>query len=234
MQTPRYSRPSRILSYVARNKYERIMSLNDVSPEHVNRMFLWLKTLYNSRGRVYHNWAHIDEMLAMASNNIPNKINLAQYYAILFHDAIYTPGVRNNEAASVENLKLFIKCERQYGVWVSQHIVARACRIIMDTVHHYPTDSDSKLMIDLDLMRLSGNYEKFCDYSIMIEEEYGVIVGHEDFMIARLNFMKNFLARPRIFYTAFGKKNWEKPARENIKKYLIDNQGYIEHKKSFH
>lgn len=225
MQTPRPK---------TRAQYDRIMCLKDVPSEHVMRMFDWLGILYNAPSRVYHNWDHIEEMLDMAAILVPARINLSQYYAILFHDAIYEPGVSGNEAASAESLRLFLKSERQYGIWVAPPVVTRACHIIMDTVAHRPTCANSAVMLDLDLMRLAGTYDQFLAYSNMVEEEYSVIVGHEDFMVGRLNFMKSFLARPRLFHTAFGEKNWELPARNNIKKYLQENRGYIAHAKVLH
>lgn len=225
MQTPR---PKSVA------QCERIMCIHDVPPEHVMRMFAWLKHLYEAPSRIYHNWEYIEEMLAAASRRVPAKINLAQYYAILFHDAIYEPGVRGNEAASVKCMNLFLRSELKHGLWVSPQIIRRASCIIMDTVNHHPTGTDSAVMLDLGLMRLAVDYDAFLSHANMVEEEYSVIVGHEDFMVGRLKFFQQLIGKFRLFHTSFGERNWELPARNNIQKYLREHRGYIEHAKVLH
>ena len=225
MQTPR---PKSIV------QCERIMCINDVPPEHVTRMFAWLKHLYQAPSRIYHNWEYIEEMLLAAAHRVPAKINLAQYYAILFHDAVYEPGIKGSEAASVKCLRLFLKSEREHGLWVSPQIILRASRIIMDTINHQPTGTDSSVMLDLSLMRLAVDYDAFLSYANMVEEEYSVIVGHEDFMVGRLKFFQQLISKSRLFYTSLGEKKWELRARGNIQKYLLEHRGYIEHAKVLH
>lgn len=60
-----------------------------------------LRRRYAEPGRAYHNWRHIEELLAQFDAHAGQiEHPLAFRFAILFHDAIYDPRAADNEARS--------------------------------------------------------------------------------------------------------------------------------------
>ena len=61
--------------------------------------------LYQQPGRFYHNLSHVETMRFAASQMQSQLDPLVVDMAILFHDAVYRPGLRDNEQRSAEFAK---------------------------------------------------------------------------------------------------------------------------------
>lgn len=71
----------------------------------------WVKHMWKSPGRVYHDIGHAAHMMAIlrTDKNIPTQHKEALVVAVLFHDIIYVIGHPNNEEASASLLSTVLK-----------------------------------------------------------------------------------------------------------------------------
>lgn len=170
---------------------------------------------YNDWYRHYHNFTHIGEMMS-----ILNEIFIDDVYkagnsegfnvlkaAILYHDVEYIPGAWDNEYRSA------IIASQECGLpeWETREVE----RLILLTKDHVTHDKDTlgKVIIDADLAGLaSGQYE--ANSKKLRREFYSF--SDQEWQNGRVAWLEKFLARPTIYLTDYGKKNWEVSARFNM------------------
>ncbi len=168
--------------------------------------------------RHYHTLAHIEAMLA----HFDSHRALAQQAdwvraAIWFHDAIYDPTRGDNEARSAA---LAASSLRALG-WSDVACKRVAALIELTARHEAPAaDGDAALLIDLDLSILAAAPATYERYVAQVRREYGH-VSDADFRAGRHDFVAAQLARERIFSTPQLHDVWEAPARENLRRELI-------------
>jgi len=173
---------------------------------------------YDEPHRHYHNRAHLREMLdtALAMDCAPDA---AQALAIVFHDAIYVPGAARgvNEAMSAQLLRV-------YGGGVATETLDLAYRIVIDTADHLARSEPSRLVLDLDLVRLAGDAASFERYSrqVFVEQRSLVPVGDDAeawalFQRRRVRFFERMLERPEIFCLPAFRLRYEEVARRNLR-----------------
>lgn len=167
--------------------------------------------------RRYHSLHHVLEMLeyyhefvALHSNQL--TYDPAQVLAIWYHDAIYEPTRKDNEEASA---RLMLTQLGPLGV--DPEVLEAAAQIIRDTVTHEPSSLRSALVLDLDLLPLSADWDRFMHDTGLIREEYGH-VPESDWVEGRRKFIANMLNRPRI-YTGMPDEV-ESTARNNLLRQL--------------
>ena len=178
---------------------------------------------YRSPPRAYHGWSHVEdveqwyqEVLKGPGWKKPREV----FIAILFHDAIYVPGRKDNEEKSAQ-LALNL---------VDQHLprkqldTARIVELILLSARHgslTPTDVDSEaaLFLDCDMAILGAAPEVFDRYDAAIFEEF----RHLDsklYALGRRRFLSRLLASPRIFLSDFFRDRLEAAARANVSRAL--------------
>jgi predicted metal-dependent HD superfamily phosphohydrolase len=172
-----------------------------------------VKPFYDEPHRLFHNWDHIAYGL-----DIFKKLDTGtteQVIAWLFHDIIYDPTKRDNEALSGQLARKFIKENGDDNI-ISLGDVSV---IINDTMTHIPTVPISGLVLDIDMSSLADNdYNEFERQRLLAAKEYAffgkdvVMAGTKAFIIKTLN-------QDRIFTTDYFKP-MESVARSNLKKYL--------------
>ena len=119
----------------------------------------------------------------------------AMELAIWFHDIIYEPLERDNEAQSM-------KCfEDHLGEYLDVETINNVERFIMATDPRLERsgNADEDLMSDIDLSILGSSPEEYLEYSIAIRKEYSM-VPDVDFNAGRSAVLQNFLAN-RIYST---------------------------------
>ena len=175
-----------------------------------------LLAAYAEPQRAYHTLQHLDECLrtfdeAMASDLIakPDLIEMALW----FHDAVYDPKSSENEALSAQ------MAVEALGDGEAAREVAR---LIMLTKSHQPGDGpDDAWIIDIDLFILAQSPERVLEYERQIRQEYDW-VPEETYREKRVEILKGFLDRERIYQTEWARHRFEEPARENLHR-LITN-----------
>ena len=176
-----------------------------------------LVALYRQPGRHYHGLAHIEALLALASEyrdrlSDPEAVDAA----IWFHDAIYDSRRSDNEARSAalatEKLSSHAAPERLARIVVM--IEATATHALPDLGDEAAT-RDAAFFLDMDLSILGAPPAAFNSYEAAVRREYAW-VDEKAWRSGRAAVLKKFLARPRIFHTEAFRQDFEDQARKNM------------------
>ncbi|HSQ57443.1 MAG TPA: hypothetical protein VLM40_17100 [Gemmata sp.] len=180
-----------------------------------------LRTAYTQPSRHYHNLEHLTEMFEVAtllSAQIDDPAAVA--LAIWFHDVVYDPRAKDNEARSAE---LAADLLGPLGVPIAT--IERVGELVNATAHlassQPSADSDAAVLIDADLAILGASAERYLRYSMDIRKEYA-FVSDDDYRQGRAAVLQMFLSRPRIFRTRHVFEEREETARRNIAAELRD------------
>lgn len=187
-----------------------------------------LRNAYASPPRAYHHFGHVDDVLAhyrtVAESSAwhqPREVGLA----VLYHDAIYVPGRRDNE---VESARL---ASEHIARWLPHADIdtPRVAELILLTARHgahAATDfgdtaiaDDTRRFLDCDMAILGASPEGFAEYDRAIAEEYSA-VPRWLYRIKRRRFFKALLASERIYLSDFFHGRFEAQARRNLQAAL--------------
>jgi predicted metal-dependent HD superfamily phosphohydrolase len=167
-----------------------------------------LAAAYREPHRAYHNLTHIAELLGWfdrVTDDVGWKAPATVYAAMLFHDAIYVPGAKDNEAKSAEWAR-----RAGFGEDV-------AALILMTANHtaHANADHDAAHFLDADMAIVGAPAEQFAAYDAAIAKEYGHI-PRDAFRAGRKAFLEGVLKLPRIFHTEYFHTRLDAQARANL------------------
>jgi predicted metal-dependent HD superfamily phosphohydrolase len=183
-----------------------------------------LHTRYSEPVRAYHNLQHITACLR-AFDAVPKEglDATAVELAIWFHDVIYDPQAKDNEAQSAE---LFATLVREAGL--EAELIARVKGLILITQHKaLPQTPEEQLLVDVDLSILGAEEDAFAEYERQIRQEYGW-VPEQEFCTGRAAVLGQFLRRKRIFHTLHFYQGFEAAARENLEQAIRRWQGAMQ------
>ena len=195
--------------------WTKLLERYRVTAEHAYPVFDVIVAAYTSPERHYHNLEHLSEMFRVVGRLAPNVDDpAAAQLAIWFHDAVYDPRAKDNEARSGE---LAVDLLGPIGVPAST--IERVVRLIRATAHMVsyepPGDRDTATLIDADLAILGAAEERYKRYAGDIRKEYAW-VPEEDYVKGRAEVLRKFLARPRIFTHPLMFEEGETRARKNL------------------
>ncbi len=163
--------------------------------------------------RHYHTQQHLRECLAL----LEPALGLAQHpgeveLALWFHDAVYDPQGKDNEARSADWAAEAL-AQAGAGSAVQQRVRA----LIMATCHDAePTDPDARLLVDIDLAILGAEPARFAEYDAQVRAEYRWVPSWL-YRRKRKEVLAGFLARPAIYGTERFRERFEGQARENLR-----------------
>ena len=188
-----------------------------------------LEAAYVSPPRAYHDFMHVREVLHHYAD-VATGPGWAQpvevYLAVLYHDAIYQPGRKDNEVLSARFAM------DQVTQWLPEHGIdtLRVAELINLTARHgqfSPADFgedgfalDARHFLDCDMAILGAEPEAFDAYDRGIAEEYR---GHIPGFLFRLNrkrFLKGLLARERIYLSDWFHQRYDARARANLRRAI--------------
>jgi predicted metal-dependent HD superfamily phosphohydrolase len=186
-----------------------------------------LEAAYATPPRAYHNFGHVQEVLHRFAEvtagpgwTQPTEV----YLAVLYHDAVYEAGRKDNEARSA-GLAM-----AQIGRRLPEHGVdsVRVAELIDLTARHgqfSPADFgddgfslDTRHFLDCDMAILGADPEAFDAYDAGIAEEYRDHVPGFLFRLNRKRFLKGLLARERIYLSDWFHQRYDAPARVNLRR----------------
>ena len=173
-----------------------------------------LLAAYAEPARHYHTLQHLDECLDLFERVAhlaaqPGEAALALW----FHDAVYVPLAKDNEARSAD---WAIEALRAAGA--SATAIERIAALIMATAHHEaPAGSDARLVIDIDLAILGSAPVRFAEYEQQIRSEYAAVPA-DLYAEKRREVLAGFLARPVIYATPELHARLEEQARMNLRR----------------
>ena len=193
--------------------WERLGAKGDAEAIHAD-----LVARYAEPGRAYHTLEHIARCLA----DLDGARHLAVHpdeveWALSFHDAVYDPRRRDNEALSAELAR-----RTALDADVRQAAAKRVYHLVLATRHQaVPTDPDQRLITDVDLASLGAPWEAFDAVSRRVREEYA-FVPEAEFRAGRIALFERFLRRPRLYATDHFHGLYERPARANLERAVAD------------
>ena len=188
-----------------------------------------VEAAYASPPRAYHDFMHVREVLHHYADVAvgPGWTQPVEVYlAVLYHDAIYQPGRKDNEALSARFAM------EQAAQWLPEHGIdlLRVAELINLTARHgqfSPADFgedgfalDARHFLDCDMAILGAEPRAFDAYDRGIAEEYR---GHIPGFLFRLNrkrFLKGLLARERIYLSDWFHQRYDAQARANLRRAI--------------
>jgi predicted metal-dependent HD superfamily phosphohydrolase len=183
-----------------------------------------LESAYADPPRAYHDFGHVLEVLGHYDTVAagpgwmqPDEV----FLAVLYHDAIYVPGRRDNEAASAA---LAVEA---IAHWLPDHDIdaRRVAALVEATARHGSLDADAvdreaALFLDCDMAILGAAPDRFDAYDRGIAREYRGRAPTWLFNFKRRRFLKSLLEAPRIFLSNFFHERLDAAARANLRRAL--------------
>lgn len=162
-------------------------------------------------GLPYHNLAHVHQTLSFAQTwgSLTDRLDTV-LLALWFHDLIYDPQKKDNEAKSAAALKAWLA-----PTPVSPAIIQQGAAMIMATQNHSAADAATGLVVDADLSILSSPPNVYSKYSAAIRQEYSW-VDDQSYRAGRLAVLLRFLERPAIYFHRPIADLLEADARRNL------------------
>jgi len=179
-----------------------------------------LQASYAAPPRAYHHFGHVRALLQHAqwvAAQAPWQQPREVYLAVLYHDAIYESGRKDNEARSAE------LAAEAIAQWLPEQDidVARVRELILLTARHgslQPGDVDDEaaLFLDCDMAILGAPEAVFDAYDRGVAEEYAGSVPAFLYRAGRRRFLRNLARQPRIYLSDLFHQHSDAPARANL------------------
>ncbi len=168
-----------------------------------------LLAAYADPARGYHDTQHLTEVLDRLEELPDTFDRLAVTLAAWFHDGVYDgePGAEERSAQ-----------------WASSALADRdpalvdeVSRLVRLTEHHRPADDDANgcALSDADLAILAAPPGRYAEYVAAVRAEYAHVLD-DTFRTGRTAILRDLLAKPHLFHTAYAREHWETPARRNV------------------
>jgi predicted metal-dependent HD superfamily phosphohydrolase len=199
------------------SSWVRLLERYQAAPVRSLPVFDVLAAAHSAPERHYHNLEHLAEMFRVAGRLAPNTPDpAAVQLAIWFHDAVYDPRAKDNEARSAE-----LAVDLLGPIGVPGAIIERVARLVRATAHlaspDAPPDADTATLLDADLAILGAAEERYTRYAADIRKEYAW-VPEAEYRKGRAAVLAAFLARPRIYFHRIMFEEGEARARANLER----------------
>lgn len=179
---------------------------------------------YDEPHRAYHTGAHVQACLRLYDGVRALAWRGSEVEcALLYHDAIYDPKARDNEAKSAALARADLA-----RAGCAEDVIARIERAILATRTHelgaLPGDdphvlADVALVLDLDLAVLASDLDTYRVYSEGVRSEHAH-VSDALYRTGRSAFLRKILARERWYWTEELHARFEARARANVAREL--------------
>lgn len=180
---------------------------------HSAREAIWreIAARYGEPHRAYHNLTHLEEMFAVLDDATGEAVPEAVSLAVWFHDIVYDPTSRSNEADSAA------LAGRLLTDWVNVALLEQVERLILLTKRHETAadDTHGALLLDADLAVLGALRQRYREYAYAIRQEYRH-VSDSDYGVGRTAVLTRFLELPVIYKTRPVRHRLEQRARQNL------------------
>lgn len=196
---------------ITREKYEEVScDIFDVS----NKWFDRVLALYNEPHRAYHNWTHVDDVLASLDFLLEGKQQQADEvkcdviiatFSAFFHDVIYNPKSSTNEKDSAD---LFVEFLTELSGVLSKHgcgvknsqmkhgvvecIIATASHISSAMKANQSGNEIVSIFLDADISILGKCADDYNKYAVSIRKEYS-FVERDVYCEKRAEILQSFL-----------------------------------------
>ena len=172
------------------------------------------RAAYSEPHRRYHDQRHLDECLSEleAVDELDERERRLLKWAILWHDAVYEPGQRNNEERSAE-----LALADLTACGVPAEDAAEVARLIRLTERHRVEAGDrlGALMVSIDLAILGSEPDRYRQYAADVRSEYPH-VPDPLWRTGRALFLERLLRVDPLFPDPTISARMEHPARQNM------------------
>jgi len=185
----------------------------DLAPE-VTRE---LAARYGEPHRAYHTATHVAEVLGWfdwVADRVGWRHPHDVYLAIVFHDAIYDPLAKDNEARSAALAAHLVDASER-----TQALIRLTARHGTLTPGDVADDVDAAHFLDCDMAILGAPAAAFEAYDAAIALEYHA-VPRELFRAGRRAFLARLLAAPRIYLSELFHDELDAATRGNLERAL--------------
>jgi predicted metal-dependent HD superfamily phosphohydrolase len=170
---------------------------------------------YDHPARGYHNAQHLAEVLARINELSVRGAEFERMPVLLaawFHDGVYDgrPDAEKRSAAWASEALL---------THVDPAMVEEVVRLVLLTETHRPADGDANgaVLSDADLAILAASPERYAEYAGSVRAEHAH-VPDDAFAAGRAAILRDLLAKPHLFHTAYARDAWEAAARANVER----------------
>ncbi len=176
------------------------------------------RAAYSEPHRCYHDERHLDSCLAELDSvhDLAERDCRLLRWAILWHDAVYEPGQRDNEQKSAELARFELtRCG------VPEQDVAEVERLIRLTEFHRsdPGDELGRLIVSIDLAILGSDPDRYRQYAADVRTEYAH-VRDPLWRTGRALVLQRLLDCDPLYPHPTFRNGLEARARENMKSEL--------------
>lgn len=195
-------------------RWDELVTACGLSVEKAERYYHGLLRAYSEPHRAYHNPNHLQHVFAELKS--AGVANLAVAWAVWYHDAIYRPGAKDNEARSADLARQEMK-----ALGLAPDLIARVAQLILATRSHQGATADTVevLFLDADLAILGAAPDEYESYKRAIRAEHGNVPSLL-YNRGRRQFLRQMLQRPRIFQSDHFYARYEERARANMAEEL--------------
>lgn len=173
--------------------------------------FKEVENQYSLPERHYHTMYHVQDLLfQIRSLPITKAQKEILAHAVLFHDAIYIPGAKDNEIKSADFAVTWLE-----KLQVSKSHIDMVYQLIIATYNHIADDPLMQLFLDMDLSILGASPEVYTQYYTSIRKEYSK-TPYLLYKQGRKQFLQQTLNRDQIFTTVQYRAIYEEQARINM------------------
>ena len=174
-------------------------------------------TRYSEPHRTYHTLNHIHHIfqkLDRLSHPIHDRTSLT--LAIWLHDIIYNPKAKDNEQQSAHFAHQLLT-----PLQIPDRTLHTIQTLILTTQHHNPNpySTDQQILCDLDLAILGSPPKTYRQYAQAIRSEYAWI-PQPDYCQGRIQILKTFLNRDRLYHIPELRDRYETQARQNLQQEI--------------
>jgi len=199
----------------------------DIEPAAAYPAFDRLVAAHDEPHRRYHTLEHLAEMFRVVSRLSRFAADLkAVQLAVWFHDVVYDPTARDNEARSAAWAE-----SELIALGLPADAVAAVQDLILSTAHllNAPTvgGADADVLHDADLAVLGASEIRYDRYAADIRAEYGH-VAEMDYRRGRAAVLQHFLDLPTLYRTPLMIDEGEAAARRNLHRELAALHGDAE------
>jgi len=200
-------------------EWQRLTGSLNCTPMQAEAVWRDLHRHYEGDGRFYHNFQHINAVLACIDTLSPLVQNkTAVRLAAWFHDVIfiYDPHTDNNEAASAA------WAQAALADWsLAPALIDEVTRLILLTRTHKTAadDQNGQVLLDADLAILGASPAEYDVYAQAIRREYSFVPAVA-YKKGRRAVLQRFLQRPYLYFTLPMRAAREEQARQNIRREL--------------
>jgi predicted metal-dependent HD superfamily phosphohydrolase len=178
------------------------------------------RAAYGEPHRRYHDERHLEECLRELDSvpDLDERDRRLLRWAILWHDAIYEPGLSDNEERSAE------LAERELTrCGVAPGDAGEVARLVRLTAKHRVESDDGlgALLVSIDLAILGSDSERYWEYVGDVRDEYAHVPALL-WRTGRAEVLKRLLAADPIFPAPAFRERFEIRARRNMQTELND------------